>query len=103
MAKVRFLGSNPIDAKGYASYQLKAQLGDDMTPLKVAQLEHCDGNMMLFNPGEPFRDISCSCEDMRHIRQFMTRTDFEVKLSPVEKLKLSRIQKAEDRKAAGGT
>jgi len=91
MAKVRFVGSNPVQASGYASVQTKASLGPEMTPIKVMQKELCDGFLHVFNPGEE-RKIECDCPDMRHIRQFLGNEYFEVSLSLAEKIRLARIE-----------
>ena len=98
MAKVRFLGSNPVQASGYASVQTKASLGPEMTALKVAQRELCDGYMHTFVPGEPPREIKCDCPGMRHIRQFLENEYFEVSLSLAEKIRLARIEGKEEPK-----
>jgi len=94
MATVTFLGSKPIEVHGFATVQTRASLGPEMTPIKVAQKELCDGYMHLFNPGEK-REVNCKCPDMRHIRQFLRNEHFQVTLGPAEKLKLARIERKE--------
>ena len=97
MAKIKFLGTKPVQTSGYASVQTKASLGPEMTPLKVMQKEWCDGYTRLWNPGETL-SLGCDCPDMRHIRQLLGNEYFEVSLSLAEKIRLARIEGREQPK-----
>ena len=92
MARITVIGDTPIQTPESAGVQMRANLGEEMTPIKVMQKELCDGFLHVFNPGE-VRTISCDCPDMRHIRQFLASEFFDVELNLVEKYRLAKLEK----------
>jgi len=93
LARIKVIGDTRIQTPESAGVQMRANLGEEMTPIKVMQKELCDGFLHVFNPGE-VHTITCDCPDMRHIKQFLTSEFFEVELNLVEKFKLAKIEKA---------